>query len=435
MKSNQEIAASVFEKSKAVIKKRAERRKKIAAAASTLGVAAVITVLAIVGKGFPSGNNPIPTESGSSSASEPKTVSSQPDTDTAIDTSSIVSDKENTSHQNESKAESKHESSENNTISKESSSSRTGRRNPVSSASASAANGRRTTTTITTHDDEDISSDAASSKITSSKTESSNNSSSKTSSFSTTVSSTSSQKTTASKPSVKDSDEDTETPSTDSDVIPNSPPPDSDQELPTPTDDSDTSTADTDIETVETDAAAVEHQFYNVNYIGQNYDSVSELANSADRVVIARVESVGFVSMGDDLVFLKDNIEKPDRDLASKEEYNKIYGDIVAVYTIVIEENLSYDDEKDAQTVVNLFVYGGKPDMYYFDQVWAVGDSSMIPAVYGMTSIDEGETYVFLLKEQNGITTLLTPEQGVYNTDSQGVASESGFTAADIIGV
>ena len=433
MKSNREIADSVFEKSKVVIQKRAKRRKAITAAGSTLGLIAVVTAAVIISKNTPSGRVTIPTQSAPDIESSSSSLISAPDESSSVFRISVssaaeTSSTESTSHEKE---------KDNNTNTSDSSSNKSSAPalSRSSSSTGSNKNEQRISTTHTTQNDGDISHDN-SSKTTSSKTTSSRTTSSRTTSSRTTSSNTVSSENdkTPAKPSMPSSlptessfpdsenematdiDQNEGNPGSEEAPIPNSPDP--------PTTEPSTD--------AETDSEALAGgDFYDVYYYNEApYTSADQLAAVSDKMVVGVVQNVDYVTLEEQYKFLLDNIIKPDVPQDSSEPD---FGDLIAIYTIEIQEDLTARGDDSRGDTILLYVYGGSQYGDYSAQEWAAGGSSKIPIVENMKRLDIGGNYIFALKNHGDIITLVNYDQSIYNADDHYDNDYSGqITTEDI---
>ncbi len=436
MKTNEEVVAAVFEKSKIVVQKRKEQRKKIISASSTLGAVIIITVVAFIGKSLFIKDIVPPVSSVTSVISDSSSSSSDlTDTDSnpVSDTEISVSKSENTSHQSESEksTDSQTASSQKESSSKAEEKSSKKEVSSSNNKTSSLSSGQNhVTTTITTHEAHEDGSDSASSKTMSSKTTSSKITSSKT-----TSSKTTSSKTTSSQP---DSNIDSDYSHTNSETIITT---DSEttSDIDSPTSDIDVPNRpdnpinDTDEETVDSDSSDAK-SFYNVFYENSDYkNNATDLVTSADRVIIGYVQNIDFISMDSGYEFLKNYIIGPDID--QDENRENPYGDVVAVYTISIEQELtpSSNQEVPSNEQITVFAYGGSRNTHYFEQSWAVGNAEMIPVVENMNEIFENNSYIFLISEIDGLNTLTNYDQNIYSLNGSEPQIETKITAQDII--
>lgn len=448
MKSNREIADSVFEKSKVVIQKRAKRRKAITAAGSTLGLIAVVTAAVIISKNTPSGRVTIPIQSAPDIESSSSSLISAPDESSSVfrisgSSTAETSSTEITSHEKE---------KDNNTNTSESSSNKSSAPalSRSSSSTGSNKNEQRISTTHTTQNDGDNSHDnsskTTSSRATSSKTTSSRTTSSKITSSRTTSSRTTSSETTSSNTVSSENDKTPAKPSMPSSLPTESSFPDSENEMATDIDQNegnpgseeapipdspDPPTTDPSTD-AETDSEALAGgDFYDVYYYNEApYTSADQLAAVSDKMVVGVVQNVDYVTLEEQYKFLLDNIIKPDVPQDSSEPD---FGDLIAIYTIEIQEDLTAGGDDSRGDTILLYVYGGSQYGDYSAQEWAAGGSSKIPIVENMKQLDIGGNYIFALKNHGDIITLVNYDQSIYNADDHYDNDYSGqITTEDI---
>ncbi len=453
MKTNQEIAASVFEKSRIVLQKRAVRRKRIAAASATLGVAAVVTVTALMGKGaFTHGN--IPT-------SDPSTVPSNAesrltDFDTEIDTS-FTSSKNSASEtaSSESGGSSKTSSSENTasettsskaassktvsskTTSSVSSSSEDESKNDTISGTTSSKSATSKTTSSKTTSSKTTSSKVTSSKVTSSKVTSSKTTSSKTTSSKTTSSKNTSSKTTSSKTTSSKTTSSKNTSSKNTSSKNTSSKPDS-----RPATDIDAVTdADTDGWYIEPDTDSPPPWYHDTDQEQPDHPSITYcsvyytraididveeqsfaeiLAENAELIVIAKVDSISFEADNDKTDDMSSDFFIPSEDCA--------------MLCTDVHLNVSEVLKGKCGSELDLTMFGGIADpSYKNEQKSVMEENKYIPIVESRADPEQDKEYVFILDYNYNCScwTLFDYSSSILPTDDQ----SGRVTADDIINI
>ncbi len=447
MKNNREIAASVFEKSRIVLQRRAARRKKITAAASVLGVTAVITTSVLLGKSTYTQDIPINDPPSETDSAVSEGILSEP-----VTASSGASPKDN-SHSTaegtrsyagagDDKAGSAHDTSRKNTSSAAGFSSVSSDRSRPSSKSSSVSdeNENSEAEVSKTTSSKATSSKATSSKATSSKTTSSKATSSKATSSKATSSKTTSSKTTSSKvTSSKTTSSKTSStvnsyngsgsssnisskPDTESDV--QWYPGDEGEQPDSPAVEKEEGFVDTDIEQAipNTESDSIFYEAFN-----ENYGSVRELTYSADLTVTAEVESVSFVKAGE-----CDFEIDPDIYIYDEEHTTDIFTEV----TIRISDVLKGSAPSDTLT---FYMYGGIwDDCCLSEQLSLAEEGKAVPFIAGRENPIPGEEYIFVLdRDTSDSWTIHNNYQSILSTvhgyNAYQYKKYSGITAADVL--
>lgn len=442
MKNNQETAASVFEKSRIVLQRRAVRRKRIATAASTLSAAAVITVAALLSKGafskdIPTQDPPVISDNSSAASS-----SHNSSLGTAATASAVTS----SSPSEESRKESKTESSSSNASSKKSSSSSSSGASGKASktSSTTAADGRSSasvspdrssdtaheaesktndpktssskTTSSKTASSKSTSSKNTNSKNTSSKAASSNNTSSKATSSKSTSSKTTSSESTSSQssryPYIEPAETDTPSPANDGKdeerPVPEAPDgPDSpgvDDAPDHPTEKNPNDFSDGEPGIPDTDTAAAESLYEFVPYYGETYRNADDLVRGAQLVIVGDVSKILFTRGSEDLAPLRSDFDSSGSDLYT-------------VVTVDISDVLKGKAHSDRITFT---MYGGmlESGTYTVQQTYA-GWGNAVPLVECREDPELYQRYIFVLdfNEGSGRWTLHTYQDGIISVD------------------
>ncbi len=156
-------------------------------------------------------------------------------------------------------------------------------------------------------------------------------------------------------------------------------------------------------------------------YYDTNYNSAKELVNAADRIVLARIESISFEKPGSAETVLKKDVA--DVGLSSS------VGDIVTVYRILVLEDYTFG-MNGVGAGLEFRLYGGNTTCSGEYQSAICGEKN-VPVIFTGEDICEGVTYLLLLDEHDAVTTLVDPKDGVYIPD--GPSFPQSYTFDDIM--